>query len=131
MQVSWFSPRQQQSAVQLLTCSSPCSGMGKRIGRKRQNSWVGIRQFNRAAKEEKNNNNTAKKNIQSNVYTMQLVHHSMPSLLLSSDSLPSQLPQFCTEHDIIRYERSRLTSLGQLSWLCPLPASCENYHYPS
>jgi len=38
----------------------PLCGVGRRMGRKRQNSWVGIGMFNRTAKEANGNKNTNK-----------------------------------------------------------------------
>jgi len=55
--------------------------MGRRIRRKRQNS------FNRTAKEEENiSNNTEKKNIQSEGYTVQFC--SLPDAQPALDQLP-------------------------------------------
>jgi len=55
--------------------------MGRRMGRKKRNS-VGIREFNRTAKEVNgNNNNTDKKNIQTpetQGNTQSNSHHLMP-----------------------------------------------------
>jgi len=39
---------------------------------------------------------------------------------------PGQLLRLNTEHNVTWYKISCLASLGQPSWLCPLPDSCEN-----
>jgi len=90
--MSWFSPAGNKEPHSQ-SCSSPPSEMGRRIRSKRQNSWVGIKQFNRTAKVEENNN-THKKDIQHAMF-------SPLSFLLSSKSpCSSQLPYLNTKHDV-------------------------------
>ena len=97
--------------------------IARRMGRKRQNSWVGVRTVSQTAKEVNSNNNNTDKNMGIHTATLSLPDAQctpQPRLISSQPA-----PQLLTKHDIRWYRIPHLFGqFGSAVRLCLLLASC-------
>ena len=108
--VSWFSPSWQQRTTRSLSHSSPASGMGRTIGRKRQK----LVRWDKNSLTEQQREQKITRTLIKRIYRVQYSHRVMPSSLLSSESpCCSQLPHVNTECGI------RSCQVSQVLWLSP------------
>ena len=133
VEVSWFNPSRQLSTTQPLAHCPPTPGMRERIRKKKLVSWdkdslIGQKGMKN---NDNDNNNMTIVILKELNYTKQVVHNVIAHHLLTDAQLvpeprstpPSQLPQCIYWAWCHMVWNIPLASLGQLSWLCPIPAS--------
>ena len=120
----WFSPSQQQSTTWPLAHSSPPWWDGEK-NQKKKVKLTGWDKDSLIGQQRKRKIVTLIQEHTKWVMHIAITHHPAHSQA-AIPAPPRQLSQFIHQAWCHTVSNTPFASLGQLSWLCPPPASCEN-----